>query len=260
MSYITTNRLSYRLASTLLGGLLAINSASASETASSRSISYRLADSATRLANQQQLEKVELQTLAPISKQGYRSESTQQNQLMSSSSYYGDFSIYDASVELFNDDDYDGFYHHISVSVDADTAYSNAHVYAELYISYEGGPWSYYASTDVFDIYANSVSDSFVIETELVEGFPAGYYDIRIDLYEADHHTWLLSYGPYDDNSLSALPLEASYSDSFYDTTSVSYETDVYVHGNGSMSAWGLLLLAGLMLLARKLSRQTKTS
>ncbi len=260
MSYITTNRLSYRLASTLLGGLLAlssINSASASETTSSRSISYRLADSTTRLANQKQLEKVELQTLAPISKQGYRSESTQQ---MSTTAYYGDFSIYDASVELFNDYDYDGFYHHISVSVDADTVYSNAHVYAELYISYEGGPWSYYASTDVFDIYANSVSDSFVIETELVEGFPAGYYDIRIDLYDADLNTWLLSYGPYDDNSLSALPLEASYSDSFYDTISATYETDVYVHGNGSMSGWGLLLLPGLMLVARKLSHQTRTS
>lgn len=263
MSQITKNRQAYDLASTLLGGLLAISSinianASASDNAtsdnetqtSSRSISYSLADSTSTVEKQQQLAKAELQALLPISKQGYRSESTQ----LMSSSYYGDFSIYATSVELVEDFDYDGFYHHFSVTMDVDTVYSNAHVYAELYISYEGGPWNYYASTDVFTIYGDSASDAFVIESELVDGFPAGYYDIRIDLYDADQNTWLLSYGPYEDNSLSTLPLEDSYRDNFYDDTSVSYETDIYVHGNGAINGWSLLLLAGLALIARRLS------
>jgi len=263
MSQITKNRQAYHLASTLLGGLLAISSinianASASDNAtsdnetqtSSRSISYSLADSTSTVEKQQQLAKAELQALFPISKQGYRSESTQ----LMSSSYYGDFSIYATSVELVEDFDYDGFYHHFSVTMDVDTVYSNAHVYAELYISYEGGPWNDYASTDVFTIYGDSASDAFVIESELVDGFPAGYYDIRIDLYDADQNTWLLSYGPYEDNSLSTLPLEDSYRDNFYDGTSVSYETDIYVHGNGAINGWSLLLLAGLVLIARRLS------
>lgn len=169
-----------------------------------------------------------------------------------SSSYYGDFSIYDTSVELIEDLDHDGFYHRFSVTLDADTVYSSAHVYAELFISYEGGPWSYYASSEIFAIYGDSANDSFVIESELVDGFPAGHYDIRIDLYDADHHAWLLSYGPYEDSSLSALPVEDSYRDSFYDGASVSYQTDVYVHGNGAMNSWGLLLLAGLVIVARR--------
>lgn len=263
MSNITTNRQSYHLAATLFGGLLAISSiniASASDHAvtdsetptSSKSISYSLADSVSTVEKEQRLEKAEPETLPPFSKQGYRSESTQ----LMSSSYYGDFSLYDASVELVEDFDYDGFYHHFSVTMDADTVYSNAHVYAELYISYQGGPWNYYASSDVFTIYGDSANDAFVIESELVDGFPAGYYDIRIDLYDADHHTWLLSYGPYEDNSLSALPLEDSYRDSFYDGTSVSYETDIYVHGNGSMNGLGLLLLAGLVIVARRFVRR----
>lgn len=253
MSQITTNRHNHPLVAALLTGLIALSSnvASATETATiSRSISYSQADSTTQLEKQQQLENVDVQTSLPLSKQGYRSESTQ----LMSSSYYSDFSIYDASVELIEDFDYDGFYHHFSVTMDADTVYSNAHVYAELYISYEGGPWNYYASTDVFTIYGDSASDAFVIESELVDGFPAGYYDIRIDLYDADHNTWLLSYGPYEDNSLSALPLEDSYRDSFYDGTGVSYETDIYVHGNGAMNGWGLVLLAALALIARRLS------
>lgn len=263
MSNITTNRQSYRLAAALLGALLAISSiniasasisdASDNETrTSSRSISYSLADSTSTSEKEQQLEKAELQALFPISKQGYRSESTQ----LMSSSYYSDFRFYDTSVELLEDFDYDGFYHHFSVTLDADTVYSNAHVFAELYISYQGGPWNYYASSDVFTIYGESANDAFVIESELVDGFPAGYYDIRIDLYDADHHTWLLSYGPYEDNSLSALPLEDSYSDSFYDGASVSYETDVYVHGNGAINGWSLLLLVGLVLMARQYARR----
>lgn len=261
MSNITTNRQSYPLVTILLGGLLAISciniaSASDNETrTSSRSISYSLTDSISQPEKQQQLEKAEPEALFPISKQGYRSETTR----LMSSSYYSDFSIYDTSVELVEDFDYDGFYHHFSVTLDADTLYSNAHVYAELYISYEGGPWSYYASSDVFTIYGDSANDAFVIESELVDGFPAGYYDIRIDLYDADHRTWLFSYGPYEDNSLSALPLEDSYRDSFYDSTSVSYQTDVYVHGNGAINGWSLLLLAVLVIMARQLvSRKSK--
>lgn len=261
MSQKTKNRQTYQLAATLLGGLLAISSinfASANENpASIRSISYSLTTQTEPATKQTQsnllkLKQTELKTLPAISKQGYRNESTQQM----SSSYYGDFSIHDASVELFNDYDYDGFYHHFSVTLDADTVYSNAHVYAELYISYEGGPWNYYAGSDVFTIYGDSASDAFIIETELVEGFPAGYYDIRIDLYDAHNNAWLLSYGPYADSSLSTLPLEDSYSDSFYDGTSVSYQTDVYVHGNGSMNVWSLLLLAALAIIARRFSRR----
>lgn len=269
MSHITTNTPARHLVSVLFTGLLALTSlhtASASSSsnessASTRSISYSLTTQ-TELATEKtqsnllKLKQAELQTLPVISKQGYRSESTQQM----SSSYYGDFSIHDASVELFNDLDYDGFYHHFSVSLDADTVYSNAHVYAELYISYEGGPWNYYAGSDVFAIYGNSPNDAFVIETELVEGFPAGYYDIRIDLYDAHNNAWLLSYGPYENYSLSALPLEDSYSDSFYDGTVISYETDIYVHGNGSMNGWSLLLLAGLAIGARRFSRRADHS
>lgn len=258
MSQITKNRQANRLATTLLGALLAVSSiniasANTSENqTSSRSISYSQADASSTLEKAQQLDKAELQALFPISKQGYRSESSQ----LMSSSYYGDFSIYDTSVELIEDLDYDGFYHRFSVTLDADTVYSSAHVVAELFISYEGGPWSYYASSDVFTIYGDSANDAFVIESELVDGFPTGHYDIRIDLYDADHHTWLLSYGPYEDNSLSALPVEDSYRDSFYDGAGVSYQTDVYVHGNGAMNGWGLLLLAGLVIMARRFTRK----
>ena len=91
----------------------------------------------------------------------------------------------------------------------------------------------------------------FVIETELAEGFPAGYYDIRIELYDAESGDWVQSYGPYDDDSLSTLPLEDSVHDE--DFQSVAYSTEVIVagHGHGGL---GLLFIAAfsLVLLVRK--------
>ena len=124
---------------------------------------------------------------------------------------------------------------------------------SKLYLSYEGGPWNYYASSDDFHIHGDSELDIYVVETELAEGFPAGYYDIRIELYDAEYGDWLLTYGPYDDDSLSALPLEDSvYDDVYY---SSAYTTEVIVAGHGGISVW-LLAVFGIMGVARLISHR----
>ena len=139
------------------------------------------------------------------------------------------------------------------VYVDVDTLSSTSWVYAKLYLSYEGGPWNYYASSDDFHIHGDSELDIYVVETELAEGFPAGYYDIRIELYDAEYGDWLLTYGPYDDDSLSALPLEDSvYDDVYY---SSAYTTEVIVAGHGGISVW-LLAVFGIMGVARLMSHR----
>nr|WP_315903053.1 choice-of-anchor H family protein [Shewanella sp. KJ10-1] len=65
----------------------------------------------------------------------------QQNQVI-----YYDFSFYDAQTRLFEDYDYDGFYQTFSVTFDADINSSGgdvqADVFAELYLSQNGGPGS----------------------------------------------------------------------------------------------------------------------
>jgi hypothetical protein len=92
----------------------------------------------------------------------------------------------------------------------------------------------------------------FYVETELAEGFPAGYYDVRIELYDADTGEWLLNYGPYDDSSLTALPLEDSMHDDDYYST--GYTTEVIVAGHGGIDVWLLITFALVALL--KFSRQ----
>ncbi len=140
----------------------------------------------------------------------YRVESNHYSLEATSIDYqpHDDYTIYDADTRLITDDDLDGFYHHFSLSIDADTLFDHAAVYARVYLSYEGAPWVHYATSDRYPIYADSSSDRFTIETELTDGFATGYYDIRIELFDAASDEWLLSYGPYEDDSLAALPLE----------------------------------------------------
>ena len=61
-----------------------------------------------------------------------------------------DFWIFDADVDLFNDDDRDGYYHGIDLLFDADTIYSAAEVYAVVYLSLDYGPWNEYGITEDF--------------------------------------------------------------------------------------------------------------
>ncbi len=151
------------------------------------------------------------------------------------------FWFYDADVVLFNDLDRDGYYFGIDLAFDADTNYAVADVYAVLYLSYEYGPWNEYAVTEDFTLFGSSGTDEYIVESELVSGYPTGSYDILIELYDAYDGTYLASYGPDDTSELSLLPLE----DSNRDAVSVG-QTQVVVSsgGGGSLS---FLLLAGLL-------------
>jgi len=223
-------------------------------TRSSKSISYSSETNIDQAIRDEQLKQTDADIMPGLLTQGFRVESTATALQIATASYYASdsFSIYDAASYLISDLNGDGFYHRFSITIDADTVYDSAHVYAMLYLSYEGGPWNLYATSNTYRINGDSDLDIFTIETELADGFAPGYYDVRIELYDADLGTWLLSYGPYDDTSLSALPLEDSYYDESYTTTVYPVETEVIVagHGNGAIS-WWLIVLPALMLTLR---------
>jgi len=200
----------------------------------------------------ERLKQAETDSLPVLNKQGFRLESTVKalNTISNNGNYLTDFIIYDATTELISDLNFDGFYHRFNVSIDVDTVYDVAYIYAKLYLSYEGGPWNHYATSDNFHIYADSELDSFVIETELADGFPTGYYDIRIEVYDADLGDWLISYGPYDNASLSSLPLQDAYiDDSFVISNPVESDIVVVADIHRGAIGWWLLLIPGLFLL-----------
>jgi hypothetical protein len=161
----------------------------------------------------------------------------------------GTFVIYEGYAQLIEDLDADGYFQTFSVTFDADLLTGNPHdeavVYAELYLSENGGPWVHYYSTDNFVIHGESSDDEFEVYSTLEQGFSANPFDILIDLYEAGYPNIVASYSSDDSNSLYALPLESS----DYDVEYVEYYTEVHSSG-GSSSLYSLLMII-LILMGR---------
>lgn len=161
---------------------------------------------------------------------------------------YQSFNIYHGYSQLIEDFDDDGFFQTFSVTFDADvynTVFSDhAVVYAELYLSKNGGDWIHYYTTDDFSIYGESDDDEYEVYTTLNQGYIPEYYDVLIDLYEVGYNDVVATYSSNDTNELYALPLESS----DYDPDYVEYHSESHGHG-GSSSMLILSLLLAIVLI-----------
>ena len=147
--------------------------------------------------------------------------------------------IYDADVVLYDDFDNDGFHHFLSVRIDADSWRQSAWVFAELYLSADGVNWEHYHSTEDFWIGGESGDDEFFVDTELQSGYPKGYYDLLIELYDADIGSFADEFGPRESAGMELLPLE----DKTQDPRPVEV---IVVEGDGGGGAMSWLLLPAL--------------
>lgn len=154
-----------------------------------------------------------------------------------------DFWIFDADVIVFGDDDNDGYFFGIDLEFDADTVYSSAVVYAALYLSLEGGPWNEYAVTEDFLIEGAVGRDAYGVVTELQSGYPAGDYDLLIELYDADTGEFLTDFGPESSSSLALLPLED------FNRDAPGFDTRVTISRGGGGGSLQLITLAVLLLI-----------
>jgi len=107
-------------------------------------------------------------------------------------------------------------------------------------LSYEGGPWNEYAVSDDFYIEGLAADDNYIIDTDLLTGYPTGFYDVLIEVYAARDGAFLTLSGPNEDLDLSVLALEDSERDR-YDANDDNYS----IHGShgGSLGLAGILLL-----------------
>ena len=155
----------------------------------------------------------------------------------------GTFWIFDTYTTLYDDRDYDNYYSTLSVTLDADTVYSEAPVYAVVYLGDDTEYNSVHVSS-VFTIYGDDSSDSLTIDIDLVSGFRPYDYDVLIELYDATNDELVAFSDALDDADLSLLSLESN----DYDSPQTE-QTVVVVEEHGGSSAWWslatLALLAG---------------
>ena len=160
------------------------------------------------------------------------------------------FEIFEADLDLLSDIDGDGYHHAINVYFDVDVYHGDATVYAKLYLSRDGGDWAHYYTTDFFDIHENDAEDAFEVETELLEGYPPGYYDVLIEIYSLDH-AFMVTSEVLDYFYLGKdVMLEDFYRDEviYYEEEYVEYES----HGGSSAGALLLFLLVIQVVIAAR--------
>jgi len=162
-------------------------------------------------------------------------------------SNFADFTIYGATTLLQNDYDGDGFHQTFSVSFDADIAsYTEGQwsdVYALLYISKNGGPWTHYYTTDTFIIEGDTNLDEYEVITTFLSGYYTDYYDILIDLYQVGYSDTVASLSSDESNALYALSLEsADYDEPYNDVYNEPYIEVIEIGHGGSFSIVLLLL------------------
>lgn len=169
------------------------------------------------------------------------------------SSKHGLLWIFEAAIGFNTDHDHDGHYSNFTLTIDIDTRTAMSAVYTVLYLSLEDGPWTEYAVSDNFYIQGSGPHDSYTIEADLTSGYPSGYYDHLIEVYDADSHELLTSYGPDDAHFLHSLPFESRRHDQLFSfDSSISFN----VSGTGSSDLPLLLPLLSMLFFRRALSRK----
>jgi hypothetical protein len=176
-----------------------------------------------------------------------RSNTSQKSQ----GNYYADFTIYSAVSFLHDDYDGDGFYQTFSVTFDADIySYTDnpyGEVYALLYLSKNGGPWTHYFTTDTFIIEGESDLDEYEVISTFMSGYATDHYDVLIDLYQVGYSDTVASLSSDDTDALYALPIESAEYDEYIEEY---YVEEVEIHNGGSM--FWLILPLLMVLLTRK--------
>ncbi|MFT5521148.1 MAG: putative membrane protein YgcG, partial [Enterobacterales bacterium] len=158
-----------------------------------------------------------------------------------------DFSIFSASLSLLSDNDNDGFYQSFSLQFDADVSSGKAYVYAEIWIRDSSGNWERDFVTEDYLLEGNSTLDTYILETVWESGYSTGYYDFRVEIYDADSFA-LVATSEAQDYELGAVPLEDASQDIIANSggtggSNNGGNTTSTSHGSGGGGSFGFALI-----------------
>lgn len=158
---------------------------------------------------------------------------------------------------LYQDYDKDGYFAGFGLSIDADTPYDYSEVYATIDVLTSDTDRQRLHTTANFTIHGNSLADEYRVDIELLRNFPAGHYDIVVNLVNAYGGHVIDSVSAYDFSNLSNLPLESTDLNSapnLPDTTiSITHNADIRVaEYAGATGLWMLALLVVIRLIRLK--------
>lgn len=167
--------------------------------------------------------------------------------------------VNDIGTLLYHDDDGDGYFSGLSLSIDADSEYASYNVYAIIEISGTSDNSTGYQTellhtTLPFNVYGRSATDEYRVDIDLVRNYSPGIYDLQVLLVDAHDNRVLDVVDAYDFRNLSSLPLESTDNQTVAPPVTVPPQNapndDIVVteYAGSSGAAFILLLLMGALI------------
>ena len=114
---------------------------------------------------------------------------------------------------LFDDNDGDGYFSGLSLSLDVDTEFVSVDVYATIDIQSALLPNGFFDerlhTTQPFTVYGRSLTDEYRVDIDLITNFSPDIYDLQISLVDAYSHEILDRVDAQVFRNLSSLSLES---------------------------------------------------
>ena len=158
------------------------------------------------------------------------------------------YDIRDVSTTLLIDDDDDGHYSRFRIEFDPDANFDGTFVYAEVWVRPQGGEWIQEHASDDFLVDASGDADVYSLTADWISGYPTSFYDVQIDLRDADTGALVASAGS-ERPELSRIPLEDQGRDTRVNVPPASGGGIVTSRESGGGAIGGWFALALLLLL-----------
>lgn len=164
--------------------------------------------------------------------------------------YNNQFSFHEVSVDLIKDADNDGFYQTFSLNLDADNSGSSRQVQAKIFIKSTSNSWRELFTSQTFTLSGSSSNDLQHWTFDMLNGYRADRYQLKVELYDANDDSLLLATNSSDFPQLQQLKFEDASNDTQSNTPQPPKNNDnkkSSSSGSGSMNLFTLVLLFGLL-------------